>query len=78
MAQAAESLRGAVTAKDPLDINGRLLAAAGEPIQKLMRLTLVGYEEKMEEAAESDDSEADEDLPEEGLREEDLRRDNLE
>ena len=67
MAQAAENLRGAVTARDPLDINGRLLAVAGEPIQKLMRLTLVGDEEKIEEAAESDDSDEDEDRPEEGL-----------
>ena len=40
MAQAAAPLRGAVTARDPLDINGRLLAAAGEPIHKLMRLTM--------------------------------------
>ena len=56
MVQAAESLRGAVTARDPLDINGRLLAAAGEPVQKLMRLTLVGDGEKIEEAAESDES----------------------
>ena len=40
MAQAAASLRGAVTARDPLDTNGRLLAAAGEPVQKVMRLRL--------------------------------------
>ena len=62
-------------ARDPLDTNGRLVAAAGEPIQKLMRLTLVGGEEKSEMDVASDDSEKDEDLPEEGFLENDLRRD---
>ena len=78
MAQAAENLRGAVIARDPLDTNGRLVAAAGKPIQKLMRLTLVGGEEKSEEDVASDDSEEDENLPEEGLLEDDLRRDTSE
>ena len=64
MSQAAKNLRGAVTARDPLDTNGPLLAAAGELIQKLMRLTLVADEEKFEEEVASDDSDEDEDLPE--------------
>ena len=63
---------------DPLDINGRLVAAAGEPVQKLMRLTLVRDNGDIEEAAESKGSDEAEDLPEEGLREADLRRDSSE
>jgi len=76
MAQAAANLRGAVIARDPLDTNGRLVAAAGEPVQKLMRLTLVGDGENVEESAAGDASDDEADLPEEGLREGDLRRDN--
>ena len=74
MAQAAENLRGAVIARDPLDTNGQLIAAAGKPVQKLMRLTLVGEEESIEEKDVTEESEED-DLPEEGLLEEDLRQD---
>ena len=48
MAQVAENIRGAVIARDPLDTNGQLIAAAGKPV-KLMRLTLVGEEESIEE-----------------------------
>ena len=74
MVQAADNLRGAVIARDPLDTNGALIAAAGKPVQKLMRPTLVGEEESMEEDEALEESE-DEDLPEEGLAEETLRRD---
>ena len=77
MAQAADNLRGAVIAHDPLDTNGSLIAAAGKPVQKLMRLTLVGEEESMEEEEAEDESD-DEDLPKEGLVEETLRRDTSE
>jgi hypothetical protein len=52
------------------------VAAAGEPVQKLMRLTLVGDGENVEESAAGDASDDEADLPEEGLREGDLRRDN--
>ena len=61
-------------AHDPLDTNGSLIAAAGKPVQKLMRLTLVGEEESMEEEEAEEDSD-EEDLPEEGLVKETLRRD---
>ena len=74
MAQAADNLRGAVIARDPLDTNGSLIAAAGKPVQKLMRLTLVGEEESMEDEEAKEESDED-DLPEEGLVEEALRRD---
>ena len=73
MAQAADNLRS--IARDPLDTNGALIAAAGKPVQKLMRLTLVGEEESMEEDETLEESEH-EDLPEEGLVEENLRRDS--
>ena len=75
MAQAAESLQRAVTARDPLDNNGRLVAAAGEQVQNLMRLTHVRDDGDIEEVAESEESDEADDLLEEGLREEDLRRD---
>ena len=77
MAQAAENLGGAVIARDPLDTNGQLLAAAGKPVQKLMRLTLVGEKSIEEEDATTEESEED-DLAEQGLLEEDLRRDTSE
>ena len=41
MANAASQLTGAVIARDPLGVNGELIAAAGPPVQKLMRLMLV-------------------------------------
>jgi hypothetical protein len=78
MAQAAASLRGAVTARDPLDDNGRLVAAAGEQVQKLMRVTLVRDDGEVAEEAEGEESDEEDDLPEEGLCEEDLRRDQSE
>ena len=61
-------------ARDPVDTNGALIAAAGKPVQKLMRLTLVGEEESIEEDEAAEESD-DEDFPEEGIVEETLRRD---
>ena len=78
MAQAAASLQGAVTAPDPLDNNGRLVAAAGEQVQILMRVTLMCDDGEVEEEAEGEESDEADDLPEEGLCEEDLRRDQSE
>ena len=79
MAQAASQLTGAVIIRDPLDVNGELLAAAGPLVQKLMRLTLLATdgEENMEDTKVDEESE-EEDLPEEGLLEEHLRRDTSE
>ena len=79
MAQAVAQLKGVVIARDPLDVNGTLLAAAGPPVQKLMRLTLVAEdgEESMEDECANEESE-DEDLSEEDLLEEHLCRDTSE
>ena len=42
VATASRQLKEGVMARGPFDINGKLIAAAGPPVQKLMRLTLVG------------------------------------
>ena len=75
MAQAADNLQGAVIARDPLDTNGALIAAAGKPVQKLMRLIKLVGEEKCMKKDEAVEQSEDEDLPEEGLVEETLRLD---
>ena len=78
LALAASQLTGVVTVRDPFDVNGELLIAAGPPAQKLMWLILVANDGKVKEEELKTEEESDEeDLPEEGLIEENLRRDNF-